>query len=120
MKKELINRTGWSNEVIATLTTNRSMTLDEIIEAVGGTIHNDREDENVEINGNWYYYEELCTSDEMELFVAVKETGLLLDSVLTVEEGLELIEDFETQDKEDGVYSENYYEVCDKERISFI
>lgn len=58
-----------TNETIATVTTNHSISLDDAIGFVG-EIHNDREcyDENVEIDGNWYYYDDLdievCHDDE--------------------------------------------------------
>ena len=45
----------------ATIITNHSMTLDEAIALVGGVIHNEANsfDENVEINGKWYCYDDL-------------------------------------------------------------
>lgn len=58
-----------TNETIATIVTNHSISLDDAIGYVG-EIHNDREcsDENVEIDGNWYYYDDLdleaCHDDE--------------------------------------------------------
>jgi len=57
--KAIVNRT-WDGkeEVIARIVTNRSMTLDEAIQLVG-TIHNENTDENVEIDGEWYYYDDL-------------------------------------------------------------
>lgn len=57
--KAIVNRT-WNGkeEVIARIVTNRSMTLDEAIQLVG-TIHNENTDENVEIDGEWYYYDDL-------------------------------------------------------------
>lgn len=47
-----------TNEVVATINTNRSMTLDEAIELVGEIIP-DAENENVVIDGKKYYYEDL-------------------------------------------------------------
>ena len=47
-----------TNEVVATITTNRSMTLDEAIELVGEVIP-EAENENVVIDGKEYYYEDL-------------------------------------------------------------
>ena len=47
-----------TNEVVATITTNRSMTLDEAIELVGEIIP-EAENENVVIDGKEYYYEDL-------------------------------------------------------------
>lgn len=47
-----------SSETVASILTNHGMSLDEAICLVG-TIHPEREDENVEINGEWYYYDDL-------------------------------------------------------------
>jgi hypothetical protein len=47
-----------TNEVVATITTNRSMTLDEAIELVGEIIP-EAENENVVIDGKEYYYGDL-------------------------------------------------------------
>ena len=49
-----------TNETISTVVTSHGITLDEAINYVG-EIHNDKEcyEENVEINGNWYYYDDL-------------------------------------------------------------
>lgn len=47
-----------TNEIIAEITTNHSMTLDEAINLVG-EIYQQNEEENVLINGNWYYYDDL-------------------------------------------------------------
>lgn len=59
-----------TNKTIATVVTNHSISLDDAIRFVG-EIHNDREfdEENVEIDGNWYYYDDLdleaCHADEV-------------------------------------------------------
>ena len=46
-----------TNEEVATINTNRSMTLDEAIELVGEVIP-EAENENVVIDGKEYYYED--------------------------------------------------------------
>lgn len=48
-----------TNETVARILTNRSMTLDEAIEAAGGEIHPEYEDANVKIGKYWYFYEDL-------------------------------------------------------------
>ena len=53
---KIINKV--TEEVIAEITTNRGMTLDEAIELVG-EIHSENTEENVEIDGNWYCYDDL-------------------------------------------------------------
>ena len=54
----IVNRN--TNETIATIVTKHSISLDDAIRYVG-EIHKDREfdEENVEIGGNWYYYDDL-------------------------------------------------------------
>ena len=47
-----------TNEVVATIMTNHSMTLDEAISLVG-EIHPEYEDANVKTGKNWYFYEDL-------------------------------------------------------------
>lgn len=47
-----------TNETVAEITTNQSLTLDEAIN-IAGELYPLNEDENVEINGNWYYYDDL-------------------------------------------------------------
>lgn len=47
-----------TNEVVATIMTNHTMTLDEAISLVG-EIHPEYEDANVKIGKNWYFYEDL-------------------------------------------------------------
>lgn len=56
-----------TNEVIATIMTNHGMTLDEAI-ALVGEIHNLPADEpNVEIYGEWCYYDDLdIVADDYE------------------------------------------------------
>lgn len=56
-----------TNETIGEIVTNHSMTLDEAIECIGGEIINNMDDErwsddydNVIIDGNRYWYEELA------------------------------------------------------------
>lgn len=48
-----------TNETISTFGCSLSLGLDEAINLIG-EIHSASEDENVEINGNWYYYDDLA------------------------------------------------------------
>ena len=49
-----------TNEIVAKILTNHSMTLDEAINLVGEIINPENPwDENVLIDGNWYYYDDL-------------------------------------------------------------
>ncbi len=61
---ELINKT--TGEVIGTIITNHTMTIDECIEALGGEIVDDEHDprfsdngDNIIIDGVRYWYEDL-------------------------------------------------------------
>lgn len=53
---KIINKA--TGETVAEILTNHSMSLDEAISLVG-EIHSDAEEENVEIGGEWYYYDDL-------------------------------------------------------------
>ena len=53
---KIINTT--TQETVAEIMTNHSMSLDEAINLVG-EIFSANEGENVLIDGNWYYYEDL-------------------------------------------------------------
>lgn len=47
-----------TGETVREIITNHSMSLDDAINLVG-SIHPENENENVEIDGNWYYYDDL-------------------------------------------------------------
>ena len=47
-----------TNETVAEIVTNHSMCLDDAINIVG-EIFSANEDENVLIDGEWYYYDDL-------------------------------------------------------------
>lgn len=49
---------NYDGTVLAEIATNRSMSLDEAISLVG-EIHPEEQEENVEIGGKWYYYDDL-------------------------------------------------------------
>lgn len=54
-----------SKEIIADILTNHSMSVEDAIDLLGGEIHGENEDENVLIDGEWYYYDDLdYISDE--------------------------------------------------------
>lgn len=50
-----------NGKTVATIIATNSMTLDDAIRLVGGTIHEEANgfDENVEIRGKWYCYDDL-------------------------------------------------------------
>lgn len=63
-----------TNETIETIETSHSISLDDAIRFVG-EIYNDRafDEENVEINGHWYYY------DDLDLEACCHDGNVMLD-----------------------------------------
>lgn len=55
-----------------------------------------------------------------KIFVADKETGTFIEEVNTVEDGKELIQQYEEADKADGTYIEDFYDVVDEEHCSIL
>lgn len=56
----------------------------------------------------------------MKMYVADRETGTFIEQVNSIEEGLELIKEYESQDKVDETYSEDFYDVVDEEHCSIV
>lgn len=50
-----------------------------------------------------------------KLFVADREAGNIIEEVKSIEEGKALIAKYEEQDKADGTYEENFYNIVDEE-----
>lgn len=55
-----------------------------------------------------------------KLYVACKETGDFISEVNTIDEGLKMIKDFESEDMTYNVYTDNFYDVVDEEHHSLI
>ena len=55
---KIVNIVNYDGTVLAEIATNHSMTIDEAISLVG-EIHPEAQEENVEISGKWYYYDDL-------------------------------------------------------------
>lgn len=55
-----------------------------------------------------------------KMYTADKETGTFIDEVKSIEEGLNLIEKYESDDKAEGIYKENFYDVVDEEHCSLL
>lgn len=62
-----------SKEVIAEMTATKGLTIEEVVEILDGEIHNENEDENVLIDGVWYYYDDLdyITDEQYEELLAM-------------------------------------------------
>jgi len=55
-----------------------------------------------------------------KLYVADRECGNIIDEVKTIEEGKELIAKYEAEDKVNGNYEPNFYDIVDGERCSVL
>ena len=53
-----------------------------------------------------------------KLYVADRETGTFIEEVKTIEEGKNLITQYEDIDKTEGTYTENFYEIVDENHCS--
>lgn len=54
----------------------------------------------------------------MKIYTADKETGTFIDEFNTIEEAIAAIAEYETADKADGVYEEDFYDIVNEERES--
>ena len=54
----------------------------------------------------------------MNYWTADKETGTFIDAFDTIEEALEAIEKYEEEDRENGDYTEDFYDVVDDNHCS--
>lgn len=57
---------------------------------------------------------------EAKIYTADRETGTFIEEVKSIEEALELIKKYEEQDKADGTFTEDFYDVVDESHISLI
>lgn len=56
----------------------------------------------------------------MKIYTADRETGTLIDECKSVEEALESIKKYENDDRADGIYEEDFYDVVDENHCSLI
>lgn len=56
----------------------------------------------------------------MKIYTANRETGDIIEEVKSYEEGMSLIADYEAEDKADGSYSPDFYDIVDEDRFSII
>lgn len=54
------------------------------------------------------------------IYVADKDTGTFICKVSSVERGKEMIEDFENEDRKDGIYTTDFYDVVDEDHNSLL
>lgn len=55
-----------------------------------------------------------------KMYTADRETGTFIDEVFSIEEGKKRIADYEKKDKEDGTYTEDFYDIVDDEHCSIL
>lgn len=48
------------------------------------------------------------------IYVADRETGTFIESVNSIKEALNLISEYESEDKESGVYTEDFYDIVNE------
>lgn len=63
-------------------------------------------------NGNPDDFEIIGTEKAFPVFVCCRENGEPFEEVNDLESGLALIEKWESDDRREGVYTDNYYQVC--------
>lgn len=56
----------------------------------------------------------------MKIYVADKETGTFIEEVESIYEGEKLIDMYEEQDKIDGSYEDDFYDIVNENRESLI
>ena len=54
------------------------------------------------------------------LYTADKETGTLIERVETIDQGMELIREYEEEDKKDGTYTPDFYDIVNEDRLSVL
>lgn len=99
--------------------------LDEIKEREGKSVEEVREMENSDANQfpiNIVYVGEyeLVVPENKKIFVACRDTGEFIREVSSIEEAQKCIEEYEANDKRDGIYEPNYYDVVDEERVPLV
>ena len=54
----------------------------------------------------------------MKIYVSNRETGTFIEEVATIEAGKNLIKEYEADDKKNGIYEPDFYDIVDDEHIS--
>lgn len=56
----------------------------------------------------------------MKIYTADRETGTFIEECSTIEEAINLIKSYEHQDKEDGVFEDNFYDIVNEKHESIL
>lgn len=54
----------------------------------------------------------------MRMYVSDRETGTFIEEVSSIEEGEQMIREFEHEDKIDGIYKEDFYDIVNENHCS--
>lgn len=54
----------------------------------------------------------------MKMYVADKETGTFIEEVKSVEEGKKVVAEYEENDRKEGTYTENFYDIVDEDHCT--
>lgn len=52
---------------------------------------------------------------DKKIYVGCKENGDFIEEVSSIEEGKKIIKKYEKQDKKEGIYQEDFYEIMNEE-----
>lgn len=56
--------------------------------------------------------------EKQRIFTADRETGTFIDEAATIEEARRLIEGYEQEDRENGEYTADFYNIVDQNHVS--
>ena len=85
-------------------------TFEAVTDADHGAIRTEIEINKIH-SGGWEYVERRC---KMKIYTADRETGTCIEEVKTIQEGYDLIAEYEKSDKEDGIYKPDFYDIVDE------
>lgn len=54
----------------------------------------------------------------MKMYTADRETGTFIEEIDSIAEGLKLIEEYEEEDKKEGTYTEDFYDIVYENHVS--
>lgn len=56
----------------------------------------------------------------LKIYTANRETGSFIEEIDNIDDGLALIREYEAEDKKDGTYTPNFYDIVDEDHCSII
>ena len=64
------------------------------------------------------YFHDRDVTDSMDIYTANRETGTFIEKCESIEEALNKISDYEKEDKANGTYEPDFYNVVDENHIT--